>query len=136
MKKVSQATQEAHVRQTDRLWELVETWVKKNGGTVIPGNEWLTYDASVETPFGTLYLTVPRVRNTEGSTLVDGLIRTNGGLTVFGRFKEPELARAGGIDCNPFSGKWNRHYGARNDVDFVFADWEQAANRIVQKTRS
>lgn len=34
----------------------------------------------------------------------------DGFCTVFGRFAEPSRAKAH-VDCNPFSGKWNFHYG-------------------------
>ena len=32
-------------------------------------------------------------------------------ISVFGRFEDPAKARALGIDCNPYSGKWNHAEG-------------------------
>lgn len=39
---------------------------------------------------------------------------------VAGRFDDPNAAIAGGIDCNPYSGKWNWHPSDPDSFDFDY----------------
>lgn len=56
-----------------------------------------------------LYVLPVRYAFTLG-TPVGPLHATPDGAWVFCRFEDPKRARAGGVDCNPYTGKWNHFY--------------------------
>ena len=52
--------------------------------------------------------------------------------SVFGRFDEPERAVAliGRNSMNPYSGKWNRHWGKDDDPKLVLLCWKADLDRL------
>ncbi len=49
---------------------------------------------------------------------------------MFSRFSDPEQAREGGLDCNPFSGKWNWYYG-NLPAQEAFNRWKSQLENIL-----
>jgi hypothetical protein len=58
-------------------------------------------------------------------------------LTVFGRFKEPERAIAIlGDEVNPYTGKWNHHYGDAFTVREAVSHSERQLSRVLDSHSS
>jgi hypothetical protein len=76
------------------------------------------YEYQLETVVGLL-----RLSFTEGDRLA----------SVFGRFEEPERAVAvfGRHNLNPFSGKWNHHWGKDDNPDLALLCWKADLDRII-----
>ena len=49
---------------------------------------------------------------------------------VFGRFDEPTRAKKR-VDCNPYSGKWNFHFGTLNTESEAVSAAQHAAHQIL-----
>lgn len=56
---------------------------------------------------------------------------------VAGRFEFPERARELGIDCNPYSGKWNHHFLTRGIIDDAHEEFRwQISRYLVQEPKN
>ena len=53
------------------------------------------------------------------------------GITVYGVFEFPERARDLGIDCNPYSGKWNHHFLTRGIIDDAHEEFRRQISRYL-----
>lgn len=78
-----------------------------------------TYEWSMDTKYGQYIVNI--------DTEYEGSIGT-----IFGRFTADNLKPiAKATDCNPYSGKWNHHYGAIS-VEAAMGDLEWQLKRIIQ----
>ena len=76
------------------------------------------YQYTLETPLGKLLFSLSD--NTTG-----------GPGSVMCRFDEPDRAIA--LGCNPYTGKWNRHYFDGWTTDAAMADFSRAMSALMQE---
>lgn len=56
---------------------------------------------------------------------------SNGPGTIYTRFDNPTQAKQAGIDCNPYSGKWNHHYFVPWTPQEAAQDFQTTLNKIL-----
>lgn len=68
--------------------------------------EWLIQSGAIQDE-SSEYLLLPTIAGTLKISFGENEISL---VSIFGRFDAPSLAKNKGINCNPYSGKWNHHY--------------------------
>lgn len=93
----------------------VQSFLKKMGLTALPASsEWSSmYTHAVKTPAGKLFVDMDRVDTG----------------TVFMRFNNPSKGKKCSYRSNPYSGKFNFHYGKVKATD-AFSDFKLALSRV------
>jgi hypothetical protein len=97
-----------------KLLEQARGHAVKNGAVPTPDG---FYELQLETSVGLL-----RISFSQGLELA----------SVMCRFEEPERAAAmiGRHNMNPFSGKWNRHWGRDDDHELALRTWKADLDRL------
>lgn len=107
--KLTKAQRTAHAKFVREFKALVES-------VGVARDEDALYEYSIQTNVGVYHFNV--------DTLLDGY------CTVFGRFDEPSRAKTR-VDCNPFSGKWNFHFGILNTEPEAVTAAQRSAHQIL-----
>lgn len=105
------------MKRADRLKKLMGDYVLSKGGELTEHK--FGYLWKLPTKFGELLITV----------------HDDDWGSIFGRFQGDDIASAHKeLDCNPYSGKWNFHYGKEIEVEKVFEEWKSHVERLVLET--
>lgn len=112
----------------EKLVALVEAYV--NTLDAIPGDERLPPRWTIETILGPLTVIADAPIYENGK-----ILHSSPHLTVFGRFEDVKRATQhfGSWEVNPYSGKWNHHFGVDTTPEEAFEVWRKRIEAILPR---